>query len=338
MGLLQNEYRKASEVSELTVFCSSPVLHCNGAFIIMKRKKNSASGRCLMKEIKKNRMIYLLISPFFIIYGIFGVFPIIYSLFLSFHKWNGSGPMKYVEFAYYKHLLSDPTFLLSIKNTLIIWVLSTIPMVILAVILAFLLNGKFVKGKTFFRTVYYLPNITSTVAIAIVFANIFGNKYGILNYFISRFGFDPIQWLSMNVGVHVAIAAIVIWRWTGYNAIILLAGLQKIPSNLYEAASLDGASTFQVFRYVTLPLLNPVIQFVVVTSTIGGWQLFAEAQMLVGSAGGIGKSGMTVVLYLYNQAFGNRQFGYGSAISWALVVIIGVLSVLNWRLTKREVD
>lgn len=304
----------------------------------MKRKQTSAKKRNLGREIYKNRMIYLLISPFFIIYGIFGVFPIVYSFFLSFHKWNGVGPMKYVGAAYYKYLLSDGTFLLSIKNTLIIWVLSTIPMVILAIVIAFILNGSFFKGKTFFQTVYYLPNITSTVAIAIVFANIFGNKYGILNYFIQLLGFDPIQWLSVNVGVHVAIAAIVIWRWTGYNATILLAGLQKIPSNLYEAASLDGASTFQVFRYITLPLLNPVIQFVVVTSTIGGWQLFAEAQMLVGSEGGIGKSGMTVVLYLYNQAFGKRQFGYGSAISWALVLIIGGLSILNWWLTKREVD
>jgi cellobiose transport system permease protein len=304
----------------------------------MRKKQTGAKGRHLAGEIYKNRMIYLLISPFFIIYGIFGVFPIIYSFILSFNKWNGSGEMKFVGAAYYKYLLSDSTFWLSIKNTLIIWVLSTVPMVILAIILAFILNGQFLKGKRFFQTVYYLPNITSTVAIAIVFANIFGNNYGILNYLITLLGFDPVQWLSINIGVHVAIAAIVIWRWTGYNAIILLAGLQKIPTSLYEAASLDGATTFQVFRYVTLPLLNPVIQFVIITSTIGGWQLFAEAQMLVGTDGGIGKSGMTVVLYLYNQAFKNRQFGYGSAISWALVIIIGAFSVLNWRLTKREVD
>ena len=294
--------------------------------------------RGLLHDIYKNRMIYLLISPFFFIYGLFWIFPIFYSFFLSFHKWGGVGEKKFVGLFYFQHLLQDSTFLLSIKNTLIIWVLSTIPMVVIAVILAFLLNGAFLKGKNFFRTVYYLPNITSTVAIAIVFANIFGNKYGILNFLISRLGFDPVQWMSLTWGVHVAIAAIVIWRWTGYNAIILLAGLQKISSSLYEAASLDGASTFQIFRYITVPLLNPVIQFVVITSTIGGWQLFAEAQMLVGTAGGIGKSGMTVVLYLYNQAFGNRQFGYGSAIYWALVVIIGFCSLINWLLTRREVD
>lgn len=300
--------------------------------------QKKVKGRNLAHEIYQNRMIYLLISPFFIIYGIFGLFPILYSFFLSFHKWNGTGEMKYVGAAYYQYLLHDSTFLLSIKNTLLIWIYSTIPMVIIAVILAFVLNGKFLKGKSFFRTVYYLPNITSTVAIAIVFANIFGNKYGILNYLITRLGFDPIQWLSINAGVQVAIAAIVIWRWTGYNAIIVLSGLQKIPTSLYEAAQIDGASSFQIFRHITLPLLNPVIQFVVVTSTIGGWQLFAEAQMMVGDAGGIGKSGMTVVLYLYNQAFKNRQFGYGSALSWALVVIILVLSVINNKIVAREVD
>lgn len=301
-------------------------------------EKKMKKSRQLLHDIRKNKMNYLLISPFFIIYGIFGLFPIIYSFILSFHKWNGQGAMQYVGTAYYQYLLTDSNFWLSVKNTLIIWVLSTIPMVILAIIIAFLLNGRFLKGKSFFRVVYYLPNITSTVAIAIVFANIFGNNYGILNYLITKLGFDPIEWLSINLGVQFAIAAIVIWRWTGYNAIILLAGLQKIPTSLYEAASLDGASTFQIFRHITLPLLNPVIQFVVVTSTIGGWQLFAEAQMLVGNSGGIGKSGLTVVLYLYNQAFQNRQFGYGSALSWALVIIIGLLSILNWKLIKREVD
>lgn len=304
----------------------------------MSKKKHQRKQGSLLQDLYRNRMIYFLICPFFLIYAIFGLFPILYSMFLSFHKWNGNGPMKFVGLAYYQHLFKDSTFLQSISNTLIIWVLSTIPMVLIAIVLAFVLNGSFIKGKTFFRTVYYLPNITSTVAIAIVFANMFGNKYGILNYFISKLGFDPIQWLSLNLGVQFAIAAIVIWRWTGYNAIILLAGLQKIPTSLYEAARVDGATNVQIFRYITIPLLNPVIQFVVVTSTIGGWQLFAEPQMLVGSNGGIGKSGMTVVLYLYNQAFGNRQFGYGSAISWALVIIIGALSVINAKVIKREVD
>ncbi|MDO4475240.1 MAG: sugar ABC transporter permease [Lachnospiraceae bacterium] len=300
--------------------------------------KKYGGARQLLREIKKNRMVYLLISPFFIIYGIFGLFPIIYSFFLSFHKWNGTGEKIYVGLAYYKHLFADSTFLLSIWNTLVIWVLSTIPMVIIAIVLAFILNGDRLRAKPFFRTVYYLPNITSTVAVAIVFANIFGNKYGILNYFLSSLGLHPVEWLSKTLGVQFAIAAIVIWRWTGYNAIILLAGLQKIPSTLYEAARIDGATPFQIFRYITVPLLNPVIQFVVVTSTIGGWQLFAEPQMLVGSTGGIGKSGMTVVLYLYNMAFKNSQFGYGSAISWALVIIILGLSILNNALIKREVE
>ena len=294
--------------------------------------------RALKKDLVKNRMIYLLISPFFILYGIFGMFPILFSFYLSFHKWNGTGEMKNVGIAYYQYLLKDPNFILSIKNTLIIWVLSTIPMVLLAIVLAFVLNSQYLKGKSFFRVVYYLPNITSTVAVAIVFANIFGNKYGILNFFLQKLGLNPVQWLSLHLGVQFAIAMVVIWRWTGYNAIILLAGLQKIPYSLYEAARIDGADTWQIFTRITVPLLNPVIQFVVVTSTIGGWQLFAEAQMLVGQDGGIGKSGLTVVLYLYNMAFKQSQFGYGSAISWGLVLIIGVFSVINWFLIRREVE
>ena len=133
----------------------------------MKKKAGLQGSRhSLVKEIKKNQMIYLLISPFFILYGIFGVFPILFSFYLSFHKWNGSGEMKYVGLAYYQYLLRDGTFLLSIRNTLIIWIISTIPMVLLAIVIAFVLNAEYLKGKTFFRVVYYLPNITSTVAVA----------------------------------------------------------------------------------------------------------------------------------------------------------------------------
>ncbi len=304
----------------------------------MKTKYQAGKKRKLGREIRKNWKIYTLISPFFILYGIFGLFPICFSLYLSFHKWNGSGPMQFVGLAYYKYLIKDPNFLLSIRNTLIIWIISTVPMVILAIILAFILNARVLKGKMLFRVIYYLPNITSTVAIAIVFANIFGNKYGILNFFLEKIGLHPVQWMATHLGVQFAIAMIVVWRWTGYNAIILLAGLQKIPYSLYEAAKIDGASTGQIFRRITVPLLNPVIEFVVVTSTIGGWQLFAEAQMLVGQDGGIGKSGLTVVLYLYNMAFRNSQFGYGSAISWGLVILIGVFSVINMRLIRRKVD
>ena len=302
------------------------------------QEKNGKRLRGLLHDIYKNRMIYLLISPFFFIYGIFWIFPIFYSFFLSFHKWGGVGEKKFVGLFYFQHLLQDSTFLLSIKNTLIIWVLSTIPMVIIAVILAFLLNGAFLKGKNFFRTVYYLPNITSTVAIAIVFANIFGNKYGILNFLISRLGFDPVQWMSLTWGVHVAIAAIVIWRWTGYNAIILLAGLQKISSSLYEAASLDGATKIQQFFHITLPMVSPTLFVVMIMRLMASIKVYDLIYMMVDQSNPALTSAQSLMYLFYRESFvaGNR--GYASAIVVWTVLLIGVITAFQFWGQKKWVN
>ena len=296
------------------------------------------ASRDTLREIRKNRDIYLLISPFFILYAIFGLYPILYSLFLSFHKWSGSSAMEFIGLENYRHLISDPVFVQSVTNTMTIWLINTIPMVVLALIFAFLLNLATLKGKTFFRAVYFLPNVTSTVAVSMVFSTVFANTYGLANFALTSLGMKGIRWLNMPFWIRIIIATVVTWRWTGYNAIIALAGLQKIPSSIYEAARIDGASNTQIFTRITMPMLNPTIIFIVITSTIGGWQVMEESYMLVGKAGGLAKSGMTVVLYLYNKAFIEGTFGYGSAISWALFIIIGLFSLVNWKLVQRDVD
>ena len=289
-------------------------------------------------QIKKNRTVYLLICPFFLLYAVFGIYPLLYSFSLSFFKWSGTGEKVFVGLLNYRFLLKDAKFLQAVLNTLIIWCLNTIPMVLLALVFAFLLNMATLKFKSVFRVIYYLPNVTSTVAVSIVFATLFANTYGLINFGLTSLGSDNIQFMNNPFWVRFVVALIVTWRWTGYNAIIALAGLQKIDQTLYEAARLDGARNLQIFRRVTIPQLNPTIIFIIVTSTIGGWQVMEESMMLVGKAGGIGNAGMTVVLYLYNKAFLERAFGYGSAVSWALFVIIGLFSILNWKLTKREID
>ena len=294
--------------------------------------------KSLLGEIWSKRAIYLLISPFFILYAIFGLYPIVYSLILSFHKWSGMGEMQYVGLMNYQVLLKDPNFSKAVLNTLSIWCLNTIPMVILALIIAFVLNLATLKCKAFFRAVYFLPNITSTVAVSIVFSTVFANTYGLANFALEALGLEAVSWMSSMFWIQFVIALVVTWRWTGYNAIIALAGLQKIPDSLYEAARIDGASTMQLFTKITLPLLNPTIVFIVITSVIGGWQVMEESYMLVGKAGGVGKAGMTVVLYLYNKAFLESTFGYGSAVSWGLFVIIGLFSLVNWYLFQRETD
>jgi cellobiose transport system permease protein len=297
--------------------------------MVQKRGK-----RQLWNEIYKNRMIYLFISPFFILFAVFGFFPILFSLYLSFHKWDGIGEMKFEGFGEYIYLLHDADFWKSILNTLEIWIISTIPMLFFALLIAFLLNSTFVRFRNVYRVIYFLPNVTSIVAVAIVFGTIFGDNYGFLNFVLKTLGLNPVLWLSSPFWLKVAIAAMVIWRWTGYNSIIYLAGLQSIPQELYEAARIDGANMMQTFFRITIPILRPIILFTLITSTIGGMQIFTEPQVLTNNSGGPEHGGMTIVLYLYQQSFLNHMFGYGSAVAWGMFVIIAIFSLINWKIVQ----
>lgn len=292
-------------------------------------------GRQLWREIYRNRAIYLFISPFYILFAIFGVFPIFFSLYLAFHKWDGIGEMEFVGLNQFSYLLQDENFWKSIVNTLQIWIFSTVPMLFGALVIAFMLHSTLIKSRDFFRIAYFLPNVTSIVAVAIVFGTLFGNNYGFLNFILTSVGMEPIQWLDSPFWIKIAISSMVVWRWTGYNAIIYLAGLQSIPSVLYEAARIDGANSIQTFFRITIPLMRPVILFTVITSTIGGMQIFTESQVFMGDSGGPGAGGMTIVLYLYQQAFTKNLFGYGSAVAWGLFVIIALFSVINWAIVQR---
>jgi cellobiose transport system permease protein len=275
---------------------------------------------------------YIAISPFYILFAVFGLIPVVFSIWLSFHQWNGIGAMKWVGLAQYSYLLSDSEFWHSIATTLIIWVVNTVPMLVLALILAFALHTT-VRFKGFYRVAYFVPNITSMVAMAIVFGSLFATQAGLLNAGLQWLGAQAgIGWLTDPRWIKIAVASMVTWRWVGYNAIIYLAGLQAIPTDVYEAAKVDGANSVQTFLRVTVPMLRPVILFTVITSTIGGLQIFTESQVLLGNTGGPENGGETIVLYLYNQAFVKNQFGYGSAVAWALFLLIVLFSVINWRL------
>lgn len=278
--------------------------------------------------------IYLAIAPFYLVFAVFGLFPVLFSLWLAFHRWDGIGTMSWVGLDQFRYLLTDDAFWHSLWVTLVIWVLSTIPMLVLALVIAFALNGS-IRRVGFYRIAYFIPNITSTVAIAVVFGSIFSNNFGLINTVLRALGTHQVAWLSDTWGIRVAVAVMLVWRWTGYNAIIYLAGLQAIPSDLIEAAKVDGANSFQIATRVLLPMLRPIVLFTVIASTIGGLQVFAEPQVLVGNTGGPGAAGQTTVLYLYQEAFVNHQFGYGAAVGWGLFVVLVLFSILNWRLVQR---
>jgi cellobiose transport system permease protein len=294
-----------------------------------------ASRGSLWREIYKNRTLYLFISPFYLLFLIFGLFPIVFSLYLSFHKWGGLGAMEFVGLKQFTYLLTDMVFWQSVGNTFAIWFLSAIPMLFGALVIAFLLNTPLLKFKGFYRTAFFVTNVTSIVAVTIIFKSIFGDSYGLLNYVLTTIGLDPVEWLKSEFLIKVVIASMVVWRWTGYNAIIYLAGLQGIPNTLYEAAKMDGANLVQMFFHITIPLLRPIILFTVLMTTIGSMQLFTEPQVLLGNSGGVGGSGLTITLYMYKQAFGESQYGYASVVSWALFVIIALFSLLNWKIVQK---
>lgn len=296
------------------------------------------------KGFRKYWHLYAAISPFYLIFLGFGLFPVGFSLYLSFHRWDGLGSMEWAGLSQYQYLLSDSDFWNSIGNTIIIWALATFPMIFLAMVTAVMLNSA-VRFKSLYRVAYFLPNVTSVVAIAIVFGSIFSTNAGMVNAVLNAVGIDQIAWLNTPWGIKVTIAALMTWQWTGYNAIIFLAGLQTIPGELYEAARMDGAGPLQTFFRITLPLLRPTLLFVLVVSTVTGLQSFSEPQVLLQTssndstfAGGPGHSGQTMVLYFFQQTFDNNDFGYGAAVAWGIFLVVVLFSIINWRLVQRRGD
>ncbi|MFF6779459.1 ABC transporter permease subunit [Streptomyces sp. NPDC012510] len=294
------------------------------------------------KGWRKYWHLYAAISPFYLIFLGFGLFPVGFSLYLSFHRWDGLGSMEWAGLSQYQYLLSDSDFWNSIGSTLIIWALATFPMIFLAMVTAVMLNSA-VRFKGLYRVAYFLPNVTSVVAVAIVFGSIFSTNFGLVNAVLEGVGLDQVAWLNTPWGIKITIAALMTWQWTGYNAIIFLAGLQTIPGDLYEAARMDGAGPIQTFFRITLPLLRPTLLFVLVVSTVTGLQSFSEPQVLLQTssnestfAGGPGHSGQTMVLYFFQQTFDNNDFGYGAAVAWGIFLVVVLFSIINWRLVQRR--
>ncbi|RSK27686.1 sugar ABC transporter permease [Bacillus sp. HMF5848] len=293
------------------------------------KKKSSYS-----EERKEAIAGYLYVSPFFILFAIFGLFPILFSFYLGFQKWNGLGEMQFVGLRNFSLILSDPLFWKSLSNTLIMWVMGTLPQLIVGIMLAYALNSAIIKYKSVFRVSIFMPYVTSTVAVAIVFGIMFNNEpFGLFNVMLGWFGVDPVNWTTSEWGVKIAISTMVFWRWLGYNTIIYLAGLQAIPNELYEAAVIDGATTRQKIQYITIPLLRPILVLTVFTSTIGALQLFTEPLIFIGRT--YREEGLTVVLYLYREAFTNMAFGTASATAIILFIIIIILSTINVFVANR---
>jgi cellobiose transport system permease protein len=298
--------------------------------------------RSRLYRVDERAAPYFLISPFFLIFAIFGIFPLIYTAYVSLTNRNLLDPSyDFVGLENYRELLADSYFWNALGNTLGIWVLSTVPQLLLALGLAHVLNTS-MRVRSFFRMSVLLPQVTSLVAVALIFTDLFATDYGLVNYLLNQVGIASIDWEAGRLSSWVALSVMVTWRWAGYNALIYLAAMQGIPNELYEAATVDGASKWQQFRYVTIPQLRPTIIFTVIVSTIGGLQLFTEPFLFSndpssGATGGSGRQFQTVTMYLYEKAFGGGEFkfGYASAIAWCLFLLIVVISLVNFLLVRR---
>ncbi|WP_394279313.1 carbohydrate ABC transporter permease [Microbacterium sp.] len=281
---------------------------------------------------------YLYISPFFILFAIVGLFPIAFTAVISFQEWDlirNEGTFVGIE--QYSWILSDPKFWVALRNTFSIFLLSTVPQLILAVFIAAMLDRN-IRAKTFWRMSVLLPFVMAPVAVALIFSNMFGDVHGLVNNTLDAVGLQPIAWHKDPFWSHVAIATMVNFRWTGYNALILLAAMQAVPREYYEAATVDGAGAFRQFFSITLPSLRPTLIFVIITSTIGGLQIFDEPRMFDNTGeGGPAQQWLTITLYLYNIGWGEFNFGRAAALAWILFIIIVVIGLVNLLITRRLV-
>jgi multiple sugar transport system permease protein len=278
---------------------------------------------------------YVLISPFLILFGVFGLFPLLFSLYLAFQSWeptSGLGAMHGVGLDNFVFALGDEWFWKSLRNTAWLAVASGVPQHLVAIPLAAFIHLKVKRLRDGVIGAYFLPYITSTVAIAIMFSALFSTDFGLINSGLhSLFGTAHIDWLGRPEHIKPVIALTVFWRYLGFNLVLYLAALQTIPKDLYEAATMDGASPRQQFFFITLPNLKPMIFFGVTLSVIGGMQLFEEPFILTGGNGGVDQAGMTAAIYLYRMAFDFNDFGGASAMSWLLFAVVALLTWLTNR-------
>lgn len=291
-----------------------------------------------MSRRRRNRNIayprwipYLFLLPFFVIFAAFMLYPIVDTLYLSFMHWASNGST-WVGLKNYQLILTDTQFWTSMMNDAFVLLIQVPVMLFLATLVASALHSNGLRFKWLFRLVIFFPVLVDAVTYSISFQIIFNTHFGILNYLLHFLGFGLINWIGNPWLARLAIFMVVTWRWTGYNAIILLSGLQSVSTDIYESAHVDGAGRMTTFFRITIPMLKPILLFCAILSTVGTLQLFAEPYIITG--GGPGNSTETPILYLYTVGFQNFNFGLASAGTYILTTIIAILSFIQIRASK----
>jgi cellobiose transport system permease protein len=281
---------------------------------------------------------YLYVAPFFVLFLGVGMFPLAYTAYVSVHDWSLLGGQgDYVGLDNFREVLANPYFTKQLVNTISIFLISSVPQILIALVVAALLDNQ-LRARTMWRMSVLLPFVVSPVAVAIIFGSLYGDRYGLVNEVLGMVGIDPVAWHTNRWASHVAIATMVNWRWTGYNALIFLAAMQAVPRELYESASIDGAGRIRQLVSITVPMIRPTMIFVIVTSTIGGLQIFAEPRLFddtMARNGGSDRQFGTITMLIYDFGWQLRDLGRASATAWLLFLVICVFAVLNVLLMRR---
>lgn len=269
--------------------------------------------------------------PFFVLFAVFQLFPIVWTFYISTQEWSGLGRPRPVGLRNYELLLKDPQFWDATTNTFIYWVCGLVFILPLALVVSLILNQRGLHGLRLFKTVTFLPYVCATVAIGLIFNVLFDTQQGLVNEVLGVFGVGPVGWLTTTTASKVPVIALNIWRHTPWFALILLGGLLNIPRDYYEAARVDGASPARTFWHITLPSLAPVLVFCMVMITVESWNIFAEPFIMRGP----GTSNTSLFLYMYESSFRLFKYGYGATIGVALTLILAVVSFAQLALMRR---
>lgn len=302
----------------------------------MRKKKG------FFTALNEQKWSYLFIAPAVLLFFIFVVGPLIASLYWSFTEYNGIHAPRWVGLGNYKNIFfNDPRFWKSVRNTIFYTAGVIPPGVVLSLMLAIAVDQQ-IRFKNFFRVIYFIPSVTSVIALSVIWKWLFaGGKYGLINYFLMLIALKPVDWLMSPAWTLPAIMIMSIWAGIGYNMILFLAGLQTIPTTVYEAADIDGANMWDKFWHITLPLLKPTMVFVIIMGFIASFQVFERIYIMTETEFGIGgvlDSALTVVAYLYDMGFRKFQMGYASALGYIVFIVIFVVTVINLKFVKSKVE
>lgn len=283
---------------------------------------------------RKRLVPYTLVAPYLLHLALFVLFPVIFSIVLTFHSWNIIAPMEFIGLDNYMHVLQDRLFWTALRNTLLFLIIHIPLQVGLALGLAYLLQQSlFLKG--FFRAAFFMPVVISGVVVTILWQQLFGLDFGLLNKILIALGLERVEWLSDPSIAIVSIAVMATWKNVGLYVILFLVGLQTVPRSYYEAADVEGASAWQQFRYITVPAINPTIFMVAILSTIGGFSLFIEPYIM--TDGGPLNSTMSAMLYIYKQAFGYYHMGYSATLGLCFAMLIMMVVAIQKKVLEKDV-